>query len=235
LEAITVNRSMRPVGATIALAGLLMLSACSANTAPTPPTVGAASSPAAATAVTAASPAAATVVAGASPAAATVVTGASPAAATVVAGASPAAATVVTGASPAAATVAVAASPAAATVVTAASPAAATLSAASPVRISAVQVSLADVTITLQNASSSAVDLANWRLRAGTATATLPSGARVPPNDSITIHSASGASSDRDIYLGQDALSLVPELRPGASVSLLDAQGNVVTDFRLPG
>jgi hypothetical protein len=56
LEAITVNRSMRPVGATIALAGLLMLSACNAGTAPTPATVGAAASPAAATAVAAASP-----------------------------------------------------------------------------------------------------------------------------------------------------------------------------------
>jgi len=218
---------MRPVGAAIALAGLLMSSACSATTAPTPPTVGAAA--------TAASPAVATAVTGASPAAATVVTAASPAAATVVAGASPAAATVVVGASPAAATVAVAASPIAATVVTGASPAAATLTAASPLRITGGQVTPSDVTITLQNASSSAVDLANWRLRAGTATATLPSGARVPPNDTITIHTAAGASSGRDVYLGQDALSLLPELRPGGSVSLLDAQGNVVTDFRLPG
>jgi hypothetical protein len=56
LEAIIVNRSMRPVGATIALAGLLMLGACTAGTAPTPPTVGAATSPAAATVVVAASP-----------------------------------------------------------------------------------------------------------------------------------------------------------------------------------
>jgi hypothetical protein len=155
--------------------------------------------------------------------------------ATAVTGASPVAATAVAAASPVAATAVVGASPAVATAAAGASPAAATASAASPVRITAAQVTPSDVTVTLQNSSGSAVDLTGWKLRAGSATVTLPSGARVPPNDTVTLHTASGTSSGRDVYLGQDALTLVPELRPGASISLVDGQGNSVADFRLPG
>jgi hypothetical protein len=102
-------------------------------------------------------------------------------------------------------------------------------------QITAVAVSSADVAITIQNSSGSPVDLSGWKLRAGSATATLPSGARVPANDSVTIHTSAGTSTGRDIYLGQDAAALLPELRPGATLALLDAQGNTVTEFRLPG
>jgi Lamin Tail Domain len=199
----------------LAVGALAGLSACTAAPAPAAPTVAAVA--------TAASPAAATVVAAASPLA-TQATAASPVAATVAVAASPAVATAVT-----------AASPAVATVVAAASPAVTAATAASPVRITNVQLSPTDTTITLQNTSNAAVDMAGWKLQVGSATAALPSGARVAPNESVTIHAGAGTSGGSDIYLGQDAAPLVAGLRPGATLSLLDAQGNPVAQFTLPG
>jgi competence protein ComEC len=145
--------------------------------------------------------------------------------------ASPAAATVVAAASP----VATALASPAATAAAGASPAAGTAVAASPVRITAAQLSPTDSTITLQNTSATAADLAGWRLRVGTASAALPSGTRVGPNETLTIHTASGTNTARDIYLGPESAALLAGLRPGATVALLNAQGASVAEFTLPG
>ena len=155
-------------------------------------------------------------------------------AATAVKPAASPAATTVAAASPAAATAVTAASPAAATAVAGASPAAGTATAASPVRITGAQISPTDTTITLQNTSASAVDLAGWRLRVGSATATIPANSRVGPNDTATIHTASGTNAGRDIYLGQEAAGLISGLQPGASVALVNGQGVVAAEFTLP-
>ena len=131
-----------------------------------------------------------------------------------------------------------AASPAVATVVAAASPVAspaAAAAAASPVRITGARLDLSDTTVTVQNVTGSAVDLTGWRLRVGAATAALPSGSRVGPNEVITIHSAAGTSTAQEIYLGQEAAALIGGMRPGATVALVDAQGTVVGEFTLPG
>ena len=113
-------------------------------------------------------------------------------------------------------------------------PAAGTATAASPVRITAAQIGPTDSTITVQNTSGSAVDMSGWRLRVGSATATLPANSRVAANDTATIHTASGTSSGKDIYLGQDATALLAGLQPGATVALLNAQGTSVAEFTLP-
>jgi hypothetical protein len=218
-EATTVNKPLRPVGSILAVGMLVGLSACTSAPTPSAPTVAAVAP--------AASPAAATAVAVASPLA-TQVAAASPAAATVAVAASPAVATVVTAASPAVGTVVAAASPAAAPAVTAAT-------AASPVRITSVQLSPTDTTITVQNVSNAAVDLTGWKLQVGSATAALPSGARVAPNASVVIHTGAGTSAGQEIYLGQDAATLVGGLRPGATLALIDAQGTSVAQFTLPG
>ena len=225
-EVAMMTRRSGSVGLIVAVGLLIGLSACTAAPAPTAPT--------AAAVATAASPAAATAVAAASPLA-TQAAAASPAAATVVAAASPAAATVGVAASPVAGTVVAAASPVAGTVVAAASPAVTAATAASPVRITNVQLSPTDTTITIQNTGNAAVDMAGWKLQVGSATVALPSGARAAPNESVTIHTVAGASAGRDIYLGQEAAALVGGLRPGASLSLLDAQGTAVAQFVLPG
>ena len=145
--------------------------------------------------------------------------------------ASPAASPAV--ASPVATSAAALASPAA-TTAAAASPAAATAAAASPVRITAAQITPTDTTITVQNAGTAAVGMAGWKLRVGTATATLPGNASVAPNDTVTIHTASGTSAGKDIYLGQEASALLSGLQPGATVALVDAQGATVNEFVLP-
>ena len=66
------------------------------------------------------------------------------------------------------------------------------------------------------------------------ATATLPGNASVAPNDTVTIHTASGTSAGKDIYLGQEASALLSGLQPGATVALVDAQGATVNEFVLP-
>jgi competence protein ComEC len=119
--------------------------------------------------------------------------------------------------------------------VAAASPAATAATAVSPVRITNVQLSPTDTTITVQNVSSTAVDLIGWKLQVGSATVTLPSGARAGPNESVTIHTGTGTSAGQDIYLGQDAATLVGGLRPGATIALIDVQGTSVAQFMLPG
>jgi hypothetical protein len=204
-----VNRLSYLAGLAVGTASLIASAACSAAPTSTNPTVGAA-----ATAVS---------------------TAAQPAASAAAAAASPVASAAAAAASPVATQAAASASPAATSVAAAASPAATTAAASSPVRISGVQVSPTDSTITVQNASGSAVSLAGWKLQVGTASATLPSSANVPANDSVTIHTASGTNSAKDIYLGQDATALIGGLTPGARVALLDAQSNAVTEFRLPG
>ena len=42
-------------------------------------------------------------------------------------------------------------------------------------------------------------------------------------------------SAGQDIYLGQDAATLVGGLRPGATIALIDVQGTSVAQFMLPG
>jgi hypothetical protein len=127
------------------------------------------------------------------------------------------------------------ASPAATQAAAAASPAAATAIAASPIRITGAQLSPADTTVTIQNVSSSAIDLTGWRLRVGSATASLPSGSRVGANETLTIHTASGSNTARDVYLGAESAALISGLRPGASVALVNPQGTAVAETTLPG
>jgi len=76
--------------------------------------------------------------------------------------------------------------------------------------------------------------MSGWRLRVGTATATMPANTRVAPGQTITIHTASGTSGGQDVYLGAEAAALLSGLQPGASVQLVDAQGTVVSEFALP-
>jgi pyruvate kinase len=102
------------------------------------------------------------------------------------------------------------------------------------VRITSAQISATDTTLGVQNNGSGAVDLSGWRLRVGTATATLPANSRVAPGETVTIHTASGTSGGRDIYIGADAAALISALQPGASVALVDAQGATVSEFVLP-
>jgi hypothetical protein len=72
-------------------------------------------------------------------------------------------------------------------------------------------------------------------LNVGSATAALPSGARLEPNESVTIHTASGTNTARDIYLGREASALMHGFLPGATVQLVDQQGDTAASFRFPG
>ena len=203
------TRTMRPrwvqPGQLFAMAAATALTACT----------GAPASPPVQSAATQVASPAATIAAAASPVA------------------SPAAAAAAAAASPAATAVAAAASPAATAAAAAASPIATAL-ASSPVRITGGQLSPTDTTIRVENAGTAAVDMSGWRLRVGTATATMPANTRVAPGQTITIHTASGTSGGQDVYLGAEAAALLSGLQPGASVQLVDAQGTVVSEFAVP-
>ena len=104
----------------------------------------------------------------------------------------------------------------------------------SPIRITDVQFGVLDTTITIQDISGAALDLTGWKLSVGTASATLPAGTKVDPNATLIIHTRIGTNTARDVFLGAEALSLLPGLRPGAVGALLDRQGTRVGEFRLP-
>jgi hypothetical protein len=110
-----------------------------------------------------------------------------------------------------------------------------TTTALAPIAFAGAKLDPTDPQLMLRNSGSSMMDLAGWKLRVGSSTASLPSSAQVSPGDTVTIHFGTGTSSGKDWFLGSDAASLMPGLRPGARVQLENPQGNVITDFSLPG
>jgi hypothetical protein len=117
---------------------------------------------------------------------------------------------------------------------TAAAAAAGTAAAGAPMRIVDAKLGLPDTTLTLRNSGAAPVDLTGWGLRAGDATAALPSSAQVAPGSAVTLHTTSGASTPTDIYLGGAATSILPNLRSGQRIALVDGQGRVVSEMMLP-
>jgi hypothetical protein len=105
---------------------------------------------------------------------------------------------------------------------------------AGPIQIAGVRFGLTGVAVTLRNGTPAALDLSGWGLRVGGATARLPANTRLAPGGSLTIHTGAGTSGGEDVYLGEAAGALIANLRPGASIALVDAQGQVVSEFGLP-
>jgi hypothetical protein len=118
--------------------------------------------------------------------------------------------------------------------VQAAAAAAGTAIAAAPVQLVEVRFGVPDTTLTLRNTSQTPVDLAGWKLRAGDASVTLPTAAQIAPGGTVTIHTASGASTAGEVYLGQEAATLVTNLRSGTRVALVNDQGATVAEMTLP-
>jgi hypothetical protein len=220
------KRTLQVLASTTAVVSGVLLSACSSGTgsAPTAPTIQAAATQVAPT-VQAAAP---TVQAAATRAAPTVQAAATQLAPTVQALATQAAPTVQAAATQAAPTAQAAATQAAPTVQAAATQVAPTVQAAAasvPVRISAVNSTPTDATITVQNTSANRVDMSGWSLQVGAATAQLPSGLNVQPNQSVTLHTGEGTSTASDVYLGAAARPLTAEVKPGARVVLQGPSG----------
>jgi hypothetical protein len=113
-------------------------------------------------------------------------------------------------------------------------PVSSTVTASEPVRMTAVQSSPTDSTVSIQNTSTTTVDVSNWRLQVGTASTALPSGVVVQPGQSVTLHAATGTSTPTDVYLGQTAQNVIANLKPGAQVMLQSPQGQT-SAFTVPG
>ncbi len=101
-------------------------------------------------------------------------------------------------------------------------------------QITGVTVGPSDSTLTLRNTGTTIIDLAGWELRIGPERATLPSGATVPPGQSLTIHTGSGTDTATDLYLGTRAASLANGFRSGAQVALVDPAARPVVQFVIP-
>jgi hypothetical protein len=113
--------------------------------------------------------------------------------------------------------------------------AASTAVAGAPVRITEASLSASDPRITIQNTTNQPVDLSGWTLRVGETSARLPANTQAPAGQALVLHVQSGASSGRDVYLGQPAPDLMQALRPGARVALEDPSGSTITAVTVPG
>ncbi len=101
-------------------------------------------------------------------------------------------------------------------------------------RITGVQLSPQDATITLENTGTTVVDLAGWQLRVGSQQAVLPPNTVALPGQAIRLHAASGTSSGSDVYLGTVAPALATGLQPGAQVALVDPTGRMAAQLTIP-
>jgi competence protein ComEC len=106
--------------------------------------------------------------------------------------------------------------------------------AATPVQIVSASVGANDATITVHDSGSQALSLSGWTLMVGTTPVQLPSNTTVAAGKSLTLHAASGTSSDTDVYLGQNAQQIQSSLQPGTRVALQDPDGSTVTSFNVP-
>ena len=188
-----------------------------ATTAPTVKAAATAAAPTVAAAATAAAPAVSTVVAGATAAAPTVSAAATRVAPTLVAGATAVAPTV-TAAQTAAPTIAAAAGTAAAQL---------------PLQITCFQLAPMPQ-MTVRNTGTAAVDMSGWAVRSGTASVSMPANARIAAGQTATVHFMPGTGTANDIYLGADVTPLIAALRPGATIELVNGQGQVMGRFQLP-
>jgi hypothetical protein len=102
------------------------------------------------------------------------------------------------------------------------------------IQIDAATVSPADTTVTLHNPTSQALSLSGWTLMVGTTPITLPSSVTIPANESLTLHSATGANSDTDVYLGGTVPNLSEILQPGTRLSMVNPSGSPIAAFTLP-
>ena len=157
----------------------------------------------------------------------------SPAQNATVQSAQPTAQAVATQAAPTVQAAATQAAPTIAAAATQVAPISATVSASAPIHITAVQSSQTDSTVTLQNTSSSAVDLTGWQLQVGNASVALPSGMNVAPGETVTLHTGTGTSTPSNVYLGTSAQTLNANLKPGAQVVLQSPSGPM-TAFTVP-
>jgi competence protein ComEC len=114
-------------------------------------------------------------------------------------------------------------------------PVSATVTSNAPVRISNVQSTSNDASMTVQNSSNSAVDMSGWTLMVGTSTVSLPSGVNIPPGGTIILHTGSGTNSASDVYLGSSASTLAQQVKPGARIVLQNPSGSPTTAFVVPG
>jgi hypothetical protein len=103
------------------------------------------------------------------------------------------------------------------------------------VRVIDGRISPIDTTITLENISTTSVDLTGWRVLVGSTSIPLPVGIRVNPGERLTLHSARGTDTAQDVYLGQEALTIMTVLRPGSRVALVDAEGVTFAEYTIPG
>lgn len=115
-------------------------------------------------------------------------------------------------------------------------PVVATAVAASPVQISQVQVSQADTTIAIRNSGTREINIGGWILFMGTFPFVLPtnSNMRIDPGQTLTLHLSRGTDTPTDVYVGTAPGPLVNNLQNGATLALVDLQGQLASVYRIP-
>jgi hypothetical protein len=103
-----------------------------------------------------------------------------------------------------------------------------------PVQITSASLGAGDATVTIQATGSQPLSLSGWTLVVGTTPVQLPSDATIPAGQTLKIHTAAGANTGTDVYLGQNAQAIVSALQPGARVALQNPGGATVISFTVP-
>lgn len=92
-----------------------------------------------------------------------------------------------------------------------------------------------DPSFTLTNTGSTPVDMTGWKMRVGNTTVDFPGSAQVAPNEKVTVHLSTGATTQQDIYIGREAAAVVSLLTPGADLAIQNQQGQTVARLAVPG
>jgi hypothetical protein len=112
--------------------------------------------------------------------------------------------------------------------------AAATTTAESALRITGVQLSSSEPSVTVQNDGDRPIDVSAWTLEVGTTPVTLPPNLEVGPGNALVLHGSNGTDDKQNVYLGSSFQTALNALQPGALVTLNNPSGATVATFSVP-
>lgn len=104
-----------------------------------------------------------------------------------------------------------------------------------PIAISDVRMQPTNLTVTFRNTSSQTINLAGYTVRVGDMPFSLPqAAATMEPGATMSVHTSQGMTTANDVYLGQDATTIISAAAANPSVALIAPGGAVVAEAAVP-
>jgi hypothetical protein len=105
--------------------------------------------------------------------------------------------------------------------------------AASPVKVTSVNVNANDTTVAVQNSGSSSMSLSNYVLIMGPAFAVELGNIDVPAGQTVTLHFSVGVTTTTDAYLGFGSDAASNALKSGNRVVLVTPRGEIASVYTI--